>query len=108
MRKLHQYPPFYFTALVTVSHEQLTKVVTITERITNYLQLNLSPNAIILGPVASPISRIKDKFRYQCIIKYKKEPNLQEILKSILEKYQQQMAQDNLFITIDLNPYMLM
>ncbi|MDX5476250.1 MAG: primosomal protein N' [Bacillaceae bacterium] len=108
MRKLHQYPPFYFTALVTVSHEQLPKVVTVTERITNYLQLNLSQNAIILGPVASPISRIKDKFRYQCIIKYKQEPKLQEILKSILEKYQQQMAQDNLSITIDLNPYMLM
>ena len=108
IRKLHQYPPFYFTALVTVSHEQLTKVVTITERITNYLQLNLSQNAIILGPVASPISRIKDKYRYQCIIKYKKEPKLQEILKSILEKYQLQMAQENLSITIDLNPYMLM
>ncbi|WP_078380947.1 primosomal protein N' [Sutcliffiella halmapala] len=108
IRKNHQYPPFYYLALVTVTHQELTKVVTVTERITSFLGMQLSKEAIILGPVSSPIARIKDKYRYQCIIKYKKEPNLHEALKRIVEKYQAQMDQEKLSIHIDLNPYMLM
>lgn len=108
LRKNHQYPPFYYLALVTVTHQELTKVVTVTERITSYLEGQLSREAVILGPVSSPIARIKDRYRYQCIIKYKREPNLHHALKSVVEKYQSQMDQEKLAIHIDLNPYMLM
>ncbi|WP_223700282.1 primosomal protein N' [Sutcliffiella deserti] len=108
LRKAHQYPPFYYLALVTVTHQELTKVVDVTEKITNFLGMQLSKEAVILGPVSSPIARIKDKYRYQCIVKYKKEPNLHEALKTIVEKYQAQMDQEKLSIHIDLNPYMLM
>ncbi|MCG1020596.1 primosomal protein N' [Sutcliffiella horikoshii] len=108
VRKIHQYPPFYYLALVTVTHQELTKVVTVTEKITHFLNMQLSKEAVILGPVASPIARIKDRYRYQCIVKYKKEPNLHEALKTVVEKYQAQMDQEKLAIHIDLNPYMLM
>ncbi|WP_404351435.1 primosomal protein N' [Sutcliffiella horikoshii] len=108
IRKLHQYPPFYFLALVTVTHQELTKVVTVTEKITHFLNMQLSDEAVILGPVASPIARIKDRYRYQCIIKYKREPNLHAALKTVIEKYQTQMDQEKLAVHIDLNPYMLM
>ncbi|MCM3616313.1 primosomal protein N' [Sutcliffiella horikoshii] len=108
VRKLHQYPPFYYLALVTVTHQELTKVVTVTEKITQFLNMQLSKEAVILGPVASPIARIKDRYRYQCIVKYKKEPNLLDALKKVVEKYQSQMDQEKLAIHIDLNPYMLM
>ncbi|CAG9619761.1 primosomal protein N' [Sutcliffiella rhizosphaerae] len=108
VRKLHQYPPFYFLALVTVTHQELTKTVAVTENITRFLKQHLSDNAVILGPVASPISRIKDRYRYQCIIKYKKEPNLHSALKSVLDKYQTNMEQEKLAVHVDLNPYMLM
>jgi primosomal protein N' (replication factor Y) len=108
IRKLHQYPPFYFLALVTVTHQELTKVVSVTEKITHFLSMQLSKEAVILGPVASPIARIKDRYRYQCIIKYKREPNLHDSLKRVIEKYQSQMDQEKLAIHIDLNPYMLM
>ena len=33
IRKIHQYPPFYYLALITVSHEELMKVVDVTEKI---------------------------------------------------------------------------
>lgn len=108
VRKLHQYPPFYYTVLLTVSHEELPKVVQVTEKISFFLKQQLSNEAIILGPVASPIARIKDRYRYQCIIKYKREPKLNDLLKTILDKYQQQMVREKLLISVDLNPYMMM
>jgi primosomal protein N' (replication factor Y) (superfamily II helicase) len=108
VRKTHRYPPFYYLSLITISHEELMKVVSITEKITKYLRSKLSNRAIVLGPVASPIPRINNRYRYQCLIKYKQEPELSNALKIILDQYQQEMASSGLQITVDLNPYILM
>lgn len=108
LRKTHRYPPFYYLALINVTHQDLPKVVQITENITRFLREKLSPSSIILGPVSSPIARINDRYRYQCMIKYKRESNLTENLKSILEHYQHEMATNQLTISIDLQPYIMM
>ncbi|MFJ5713362.1 primosomal protein N' [Neobacillus sp. NPDC093127] len=106
-RKMHHYPPFYFLSLITVSHEQLLAVVTATEKIVTYVQSRLSPEAVVLGPAASPITRIKNRYRYQCLIKYKREPNLTTTLKTILDQYQKD-AKSGLQVSIDVNPFILM
>ena len=108
IRKIHKYPPFYYLALITVSHEELMKVVDVTEKISVTLSSRLSKGAHILGPVACPIPRINNKYRYQCIVKYKKEPKLTQTLKMILDHYQQDIHRTGLQISIDKNPYILM
>ncbi|WP_064093759.1 primosomal protein N' [Rossellomorea aquimaris] len=108
MRKMGSYPPFYFITLVTLSHEDLMKVVDIAEKMSSFIRSRMSEATIILGPVASPIPRIKNRYRYQCLIKYKREPNLTATLKTLLDQYQQQYASKGLTISIDVNPYMMM
>lgn len=108
IRRQNHYPPYYYVALINVSHEDLMKTVAITEKITKYISSGLSQEAIVLGPVASPISRIKNRYRYQCLIKYKREPQLKKLLRTIIENYQQETAQNKLQITIDLNPQIMM
>ncbi|WP_409292176.1 primosomal protein N' [Peribacillus sp. SCS-37] len=108
LRKLSKYPPYYYLAMVTVSHEDLMKAVSVTERITKFLSTGLSGDSAVLGPVASPISRVNDRYRYQCLIKYKREPELRKMLKKIVDHYQKETSQDGLQIAVDLNPYMLM
>jgi primosomal protein N' (replication factor Y) len=108
IRKLHHYPPFYFISLITVSHENLMKVVSVTEKITGYIRNSLSPEAIVLGPVASPIPRIKNRYRYQCLIKYKREPQLGRAIKTVLDQYQHESTTTGLTISTDVNPYILM
>ncbi|MBL4952629.1 primosomal protein N' [Neobacillus sp. OS1-32] len=107
MRKIHHYPPFYYLVLVTVTHEQLMKAVAETEKIVNYLRSQVSNQAVILGPAASPIPRINNRYRYQCLIKYKREPNLTNVLKKILDQYQKE-ARNGLQVSIDVNPFILM
>ncbi|TCP29128.1 replication restart DNA helicase PriA [Scopulibacillus darangshiensis] len=107
-RQSHRYPPYYFLALVTVSHTEFPKVVDVTESITNVLKQSLTQTAQILGPVAPPIPRIKDRYRYQCMIKYKNEPNLLNVLNKIQSHYQEAFTKDNLHISIDVNPFILM
>ncbi|HEK9099229.1 primosomal protein N' [Bacillus pfraonensis] len=107
MRKMRQYPPYYYVALVTVSHPELLKAVQVTEKIVGYLRTHCLQQTMVLGPVASAIPRIKDRYRYQCMIKYKREPNLKYVLKMVNEHYQAEMQKD-LQISIDFNPTMLM
>lgn len=108
VRKIHRYPPYFYISLVTVSHEELMKAVSVTEKITQYIQSKLSAESIVLGPVASPIPRINNRYRYQCLIKYKREPELGQTLKKILDNYQQEISAGGLTVSIDLNPYILM
>ncbi|MCA0988021.1 primosomal protein N' [Guptibacillus algicola] len=108
MRKQYGYPPFYFLAMVNISHEELTKTVDVTEKISDFLKSNLSPECVVLGPVASAIPRIKDRYRYQCMIKYKTEPKLHHSLKEIQKHYAKEMTRGQLQITIDTQPYMMM
>jgi primosomal protein N' (replication factor Y) len=107
IRKLHHYPPFYYLSLITVSHEQLMTVVSATEKIVNYVRSQVSSEAVVLGPAASPIPRINNRYRYQCLIKYKREPNLNSALKIILDQHQKDAAK-GLQVSIDVNPFILM
>jgi primosomal protein N' (replication factor Y) (superfamily II helicase) len=107
VRKTHHYPPFYYLSLITVSHEQLITVVKETENISSYVRSHVSSEAVVLGPSASPIPRINNRYRYQCLIKYKREPDLTKMLKRILDQYQKDTKM-GLQVSIDLNPYILM
>ncbi|MEC1590461.1 primosomal protein N' [Bacillus sonorensis] len=107
-RREQAYPPYYYLALITVSHEEVAKTALVTEKIAQYLKANISNDAKILGPVASPIARIKDRYRYQCVIKYKQENQLTSLLKNIMDHYKRDIEQKQLTISIDMNPYMMM
>jgi primosomal protein N' (replication factor Y) len=109
MRIRHQsgYPPFYFLALLTISDEDLMKTVKEAEKIAKYLSTNLSDEAVILGPTASPLSKINNRYRYQCLIKYKREASLSNVLSSIHHHYQSK-SKEGLTVAIDMEPYMMM
>ncbi|AJD90947.1 primosomal protein N' [Jeotgalibacillus malaysiensis] len=107
MRKTAQYPPFYFISLITLSHENVNKAAGVCNEIAEILKSRLSDQSIILGPVASPIARIQDKYRYQCMIKYKHEPELKLLLKKILDQYSD-TGKDAVSINIDVQPYIMM
>jgi len=96
-----------FLALITVSHENQIMVYEVIQKIGQLLAQNLDPRSTILGPTPSPIARIKNRYRYQIMIKYRYEPNLQLIIQDILNKFKKERKQD-VQIIVDMNPYQLM
>jgi primosomal protein N' (replication factor Y) len=107
VRKQAGYPPYYYLAIIHVSDTDLNNAVKVTEKISKFLQSSFSENTLIYGPVASAIPRIKDRYRYQCMVKYKVEPKLTSVLQEILKTYQGEMSKSELSIFIDTNPYMM-
>lgn len=111
IRKRGQYPPFYYLALINVSHENLQYAYSVMGKITSFVRnelQNTKSETLVLGPAASPITKIKNRYRYQCLIKYKNEPNLIPTLKRILDHYHNDQVKNGLTISIDLNPYSMM
>lgn len=107
IRRQFQYPPYVYLVMFTISDENHLKVIDISQTITTMLKSKLSKEAIILGPTPSPIARIKNRFRYQIIVKYKYEKDLQKKLDEILHAFSDETRKD-LHIHVDINPYQFM
>lgn len=107
-RRQHGYPPYFYLTLITLAHTDLTYVVKTAEQIVRWLKSRASANTLIMGPVASPIPRIKDRYRYQCVIKYRDEPNLNRMLSELVTMMQSHKEKNDLHVQIDKNPQFLM
>ncbi|WP_227935762.1 primosomal protein N' [Alkalihalobacillus deserti] len=105
-RKVGLYPPYVFMILINISHPELTHVIHISEKIVSFLKREVSDQTVILGPVASPLARIKDRYRYQCMIKYRNESRLRETLQEIQQHYIREINQGQLQVSIDMHPYL--
>ena len=70
------------------------------------MKQTLGPKSLLLGPVPSTVSRVKKRYYYQLIIKYKHEPNLENVLNQILNQSQKNNVKDYLLQSI-MNHYIL-
>lgn len=117
-RKLHQYPPFCRLILVTFQHEQVTFLLKASEQFVQDLQNRLAHKRQtidtddvfydVLGPVASPIPRIKDRYRFQCVVKYSDNMPAAACARETLENFRETIRRYKLQIQIDVGPYMMM
>src|SRR5699024_7754095 len=107
LRKTFRYPPYYYLALINLSHENNATVYASAHKVSNVLKKYISNQAIVLGPTPSPIARLKNRYRYQLLIKYRKEPQLHAAMNDILESLTDERRR-GLQVTVDLNPYQFM
>src|SRR5690606_5826128 len=82
-RKQYAYPPFTYVVLIQFTHEDVLMTAEYAHKAAKWLRENLSNTTDIIGPSASSISRVQNRYRYQCLIKYKKEPTLPEVLQQL-------------------------
>ncbi|GAB4072422.1 primosomal protein N' [Barrientosiimonas marina] len=108
MRKRFQYPPYMFLSLVTISHENHVTAIQTAQQIAKQLWKYVRQDTVILGPTPSPIARVKDRYRYQCMIKYKHEPELRALINKIIRQFADDMRKRDLQISVDMQPYQLM
>ncbi|WP_057877918.1 primosomal protein N' [Levilactobacillus paucivorans] len=107
MRHQGSYPPYYFAVQLTASHEEEAVAAKAMFQIVEALKQGLSPQAIILGPTPKAIARVKRKYYYQVVIKYKHEPKLRAVLEQIRQAAQVP-ARHGLAVTIDSEPMSFM
>ncbi|WP_098742831.1 primosomal protein N' [Paenibacillus sp. EZ-K15] len=120
-RKALHYPPYCRLILVTLSHEQLPLLVRMAENFAATIKSEsdrrgwfgsldrFDASALdILGPVASPIPRLKNRYRFQCMIKWRGTMDAVSLVRSVAEKLQDSARDSKLQVSIDVDPQMLM
>ncbi|WP_108305744.1 primosomal protein N' [Metalysinibacillus jejuensis] len=100
------YPPYFFIALIQVTHTDVLQAGHYAQLAASWLRQQL-PSVHIIGPTASAISRLQNRYRYQCLIKYKIEPNLIPTLHRLLAMYRADWQKQGVQLTVDLDPSMI-
>ena len=96
IRKQLMYPPYYYICNLTMISDSFEKSRDTANVIKKYLDNNLDDSYIILGPSVASIVKLKNKYRFNIMIKYKKNDLLMKVLREI---------NDNNYsgVTIDIN-----
>ncbi|UJF35272.1 primosomal protein N' [Paenibacillus hexagrammi] len=121
------YPPFQRLILITFSHEELPLLVKSAEAFVTRLKelaadqlrsendlfsaVEQTPEPAhmeVLGPVASPISRIKDRYRFQCVVKYRGNVQASQLIGSAVSWFEERSSKEKLQISVDVDPQYLM
>ena len=95
------YPPYYYITSIKIASKDYDVASKEITKVKKYLESKLSKQTIILGPTTASVFKINNIYRFQILIKYKKDPNLMSSLKELDELY---MLNNKANIEIDNNP----
>lgn len=100
IRRSLKYPPYYYLCNIRVSGKDSNYILTEALKIKNSLERNLD-STIILGPSSSSLFKMNNTYRYNIILKYKKDDKLYLVLSKVLEHY---LTNTKVKVDVDFNP----
>jgi len=106
IRESLNYPPFTNVAIIIVSGTIDKKVY----ETACAIKMELSSGTLekegveVLGPARSPLSKIKNKYRWRIVIKCKDTDKILEIFENISSKFDKKNKTDNVTVSMDINP----
>jgi len=108
LRRAMWYPPFCDIISILVSGKNENMVIRRIREISRQLHFGMDGGECgrihILGPVASGISKIKDKYRWRLVIKCENSDSLNEILGEVIAEHGKNANSKYLDLVIDKNP----
>ena len=100
IRRQLKYPPYYYICNIRISGKDKDYILNEAIKIKNSFEKNFN-STIILGPSSSSLFKLNNIYRYNIILKYKKEDNLYLILSKVLDHYK---TNNRVKVDIDFNP----
>lgn len=121
LRSAMMYPPYCRLILITMTHEQLPMLSDVSQKfvaelkeIAQYegvlvpLHSRMARALEVLGPVASPIARIKDRYRYQCVIKYRGSIDAGGLVERAIKPFVEGKSKNNVLFSVDVDPQVIL
>ncbi|WP_010269792.1 primosomal protein N' [Paenibacillus senegalensis] len=115
LRHSRDYPPYCRLILITLSHPEIPLLIRSSEAFALRLKEIAAarsghrPSSVeVLGPTASPVSRIKDRYRFQCMIKYRDSEPVSDWVMEAAASFDDLIKRESLQVSIDVDPYLLM
>jgi len=100
IRRKLGYPPYYYLVSIKVISSKYELARDESIKVANSLRETLD-SSVVLGPSVSNVFKVNNMYRFNIIIKYKKEDKLYNTLEKVLDYYK---SKSNIKIDIDFNP----
>ena len=101
IRKKLGYSPYYFLTSIKITSRDYTAASTEASKVGAYLKKQLSDESKVLGPTTANMFKLNNIYRFQIIIKYKKDPKLVDSLQELDRLY---AMNRNVNLEIDMSP----
>ncbi|WP_372636618.1 primosomal protein N' [Cohnella sp.] len=121
LRKQLGYPPYGRLISVTFSHESVPMLLSIGQQFASGLRGKADALGIrrdfdhggaaameVLGPVASPIARLKDRYRFQCMVKYRGDMDASRLVAETLGSLSDAVKKGGVQVSVDVDPQMML
>ncbi|MFC5532343.1 primosomal protein N' [Cohnella yongneupensis] len=121
LRHVFGYPPYGRLIGVTLSHESVPMLLSAGQRLATRVRELATAERIgsdfaggngdaleILGPVASPIARLKDRYRFQCMVKYRGDVDASRLVAQALRELEEAVKKNGLIVSVDVDPQMML
>ena len=107
IRRNPQFPPYLRMVNIKVSGTREGQVQATATRVAQLCRKASNKKAEVLGPAPSPIDRIRDRYRWQILLKGENRKVLHYICTEIIEHYSR-LAKGDIRIGIDVDPESMM
>lgn len=94
------YPPYYYLTVIRISSKDYEEAKQVSNKIGDYLGKQLT-NTMLLGPSVASVFKVNNTYRFQIVLKYKKEDKLYTCLNDLIEHYK---TNNKIKIDVDFNP----
>lgn len=107
LRKKMNYPPFTNIAVVIISGVNDKVVFNSSKLVRNHIEAGFShyrEKVDILGPARSPLTKIKNKYRWRIVIKCKDKEKLISVLTRVSDEFYKNRKRSKVEMSVDINP----
>lgn len=108
MRARHagNYSPYYYTVQIQASHSDENQVALKMLQVARWLRAHVDQDVIVLGPSPKPIAKMRNRYYFQIILKFKQRDMVDNLLKTL--KNRSQNSKGDLRLSIDREPVSFM
>lgn len=101
LRKMMSYPPYYYLISIKIISKSYDESAKESNKVFKYLKNMINENSVILGPTTANPFKINNNYRFQIIIKYKKDNSIYKALNELNDLYK---TNNNVYLEIDTSP----
>ncbi|MFT8714274.1 MAG: primosomal protein N' [Leuconostoc pseudomesenteroides] len=108
MRARHagNYSPYYYTVQIQASHSDENQAALQMLQVARWLRAHVDQDVIVLGPSPKPIAKMRNRYYFQIILKFKQRDMVDNILKTLQNRSQN--SKGDLRLSIDREPVSFM
>ncbi|MCT4386793.1 primosomal protein N' [Leuconostoc pseudomesenteroides] len=108
MRTRHagNYSPYYYTVQIQASHSDENQAALQMLQVARWLRAHVDQDVIVLGPSPKPIAKMRNRYYFQIILKFKQRDMVDNLLKTL--KNRSQNSKGDLRLSIDREPVSFM